>query len=62
MYSVYKDKLQNVPLTKWMKYLRYGTCGNEEYEIKVQITAVETYEQKNVTSGKLIKAVYDSYV
>jgi len=28
-YSVYKDKLQNVPVTNLNKYLHYGTSGTE---------------------------------
>jgi hypothetical protein len=39
IYSMYKVKLQIVPLTNLDKYVRYGTSGTE-----VNMTAVKSYE------------------
>ena len=65
-----------VPVTNLNICLHYGTSGTEYIYIYMcvcvcvcvcvctHITAVKNYEQKknSVTSGKLIKAVYASYV
>ena len=55
------DKLQSRSLNQFEKYL-YNDTSETEVNINLSVKKVEKISEKIVTSGKLIIAVYASYV